>query len=202
MLGLLFLAMVGHSSGTWCVCKGGLSDAVLQKSLDYACGAGADCNPIRPNGQCYNPNTVRNHCSYAVNSYYQRKGGYGATCEFGGTAMISTTDPSSMGCAYPANTGAAGTRTTGPVTTVPTMSPKTPTSTPVTGTGVGTNTTIGNSPTITSPYTTTPNTGTTLGGAGTGLGPSGMDDNNQGRVKLEGSILVALLSLCSLCLRI
>ncbi|KAJ8451477.1 hypothetical protein Cgig2_017868 [Carnegiea gigantea] len=180
---------------------------VLQKTLDYACGAGADCNPIRPNGQCYNPNTVRNHCSYAVNSYFQRKGGVGATCDFAGTAIISATDPSAMGCAYPAGSGASGTRTGGPITTIPTVSPNTPTSTPVTpvsGTGAGTTPTLGNSPTTTPPYTTTPNTSNptgVLGGAGTGLGPSGssMDDNNQHKVKIEGSIVVAVAILGIIC---
>uniref|UniRef100_A0A5B7BF38 Putative PLASMODESMATA CALLOSE-BINDING PROTEIN 3 n=1 Tax=Davidia involucrata TaxID=16924 RepID=A0A5B7BF38_DAVIN len=45
MAGLVFvvllLAIAGHSSGaTWCVCKEG-NDAALQKTLDYACGAGS-----------------------------------------------------------------------------------------------------------------------------------------------------------------
>lgn len=79
---------------TWCVCKDGLGDAVLQKSLDYACGAGADCNPIHQAGSCFNPNTVKNHCSYAVNSYFQKRGQAQGTCDFAGTAAISTSDPS------------------------------------------------------------------------------------------------------------
>ncbi|KAI4326594.1 hypothetical protein MLD38_031892 [Melastoma candidum] len=65
------------SGGTtyWCVCKGGLGDAFLQKALDYACSAGTDCGPMKQTGACYSPNTVRAHWSYAVNSYvYQRKG--------------------------------------------------------------------------------------------------------------------------------
>ena len=77
----------------WCVCKTG-SDAVLQKTLDYACGAGADCNPIHSNGPCYNPNTVKAHCDYAVNSYFQKKGQGPGTCDFAGTATPVTTDPS------------------------------------------------------------------------------------------------------------
>ena len=81
---------------TWCVCKEGLSDSTLQKSLDYACGAGADCGPIHLNGQCYNPNTVKAHCSYAVNSYFQKKGQAQGTCDFAGTASISTSDPSKL----------------------------------------------------------------------------------------------------------
>ena len=80
---------------TWCVCKD-MPDAVLQKALDYACGAGADCNPTRQNGQCFQPNTVRAHCSYAVNSYYQKKGQSQGSCDFSGAATISTSDPSNF----------------------------------------------------------------------------------------------------------
>ena len=92
----MFFFLVGFwlLGATWCVCKDGLSDAVLQKSLDFACGAGADCNPIHQAGSCFNPNTVKNHCSYAVNSYFQKKGQAQGTCDFAGTAAISTSDPS------------------------------------------------------------------------------------------------------------
>ncbi|KAK8923710.1 Glucan endo-1,3-beta-glucosidase-like protein 3 [Platanthera zijinensis] len=65
----------------------------LQKTIDYACGAGADCGPILQNGACYNPNTVLTHCSYAANSYYQRKGQAQGACDFSGTATLTTTDP-------------------------------------------------------------------------------------------------------------
>ncbi|KAJ8452272.1 hypothetical protein Cgig2_006077 [Carnegiea gigantea] len=212
LLALLILAMAGHSSASWCVCKP-VSDDVLQKAIDYACGAGADCNPIRPNGQCYNPNSVRNHCSYAVNSYYQRKAAYGATCDFGGTAMLVNSNPSDGTCAYPASSSTAGTGTATPVTTVPTTTPTTPTTTPVTpvsgagtSTGVptgtnpatGTTPTTGTSPTTISPYTTTPAAGTpsggVLGGVGTGLAPTGSSmDDNHGGVKLETTTLCSAL---------
>ncbi|KAG5522728.1 hypothetical protein RHGRI_034768 [Rhododendron griersonianum] len=79
---------------TWCICKDGESDAALQKTLDYACGAGADCTPIHQNGACYNPNTVRGHCNYAVNSYFQKKGQAQGSCDFTGTASATTSDPS------------------------------------------------------------------------------------------------------------
>nr|XP_023913135.1 PLASMODESMATA CALLOSE-BINDING PROTEIN 3-like isoform X2 [Quercus suber] len=100
---VLFLALTGHSSATYCVCKDGLSDQALQKSLDYACGAGADCTPIVQNGACYSPNTVKNHCDYAVNSYYQKKSQAQGSCDFSGTATVSQTAPtgSSTTCVYP-----------------------------------------------------------------------------------------------------
>jgi hypothetical protein len=66
----------------------------LQKTIDYACGAGADCNFIHEQGPCYNPNTVVAHCSWAANSYFQRNRATGATCDFTGTATLTTADPS------------------------------------------------------------------------------------------------------------
>ncbi|XP_010537388.1 PREDICTED: PLASMODESMATA CALLOSE-BINDING PROTEIN 3 isoform X2 [Tarenaya hassleriana] len=100
---VLLLAMAGYSSGTWCVCREGLSDGMLQKTLDYACGAGADCGPIHQNGPCFNPNTVKAHCSYAVNSYFQKKSQSPGSCDFAGTATFSASDPSYSGCPFPAS---------------------------------------------------------------------------------------------------
>ena len=90
------IALVGFlllGAAVYCVCKDGLSDQALQKTLDYACGAGADCSPILQNGACYNPNTVKDHCSYAVNSYFQKKGQASGSCDFAGTATQSQTNP-------------------------------------------------------------------------------------------------------------
>ncbi|KAL2999046.1 hypothetical protein AAZX31_09G136800 [Glycine max] len=48
------------------------------------------------------PNTVRAHCNYAVNSYFQRKGQ--GSCDFAGTATVTASDPSSGGtCVYPSS---------------------------------------------------------------------------------------------------
>ncbi|PKA50353.1 Glucan endo-1,3-beta-glucosidase-like protein 3 [Apostasia shenzhenica] len=118
---VFFLAMAGVSDAAWCVCKGDLSNPSLQKTLDYACGAGADCNPILQNGPCFNPNTVIAHCSYAANSYYQRKGQAQGSCDFSGTAAISSTDPSGNGCTYPATSSAAGTGSSTPSGFTPTQ---------------------------------------------------------------------------------
>ncbi|XP_052186862.1 PLASMODESMATA CALLOSE-BINDING PROTEIN 3-like [Diospyros lotus] len=146
---MLFLALTGRSSATYCVCKDGVSDSVLQKNIDYACGAGADCTPIHENGACYNPNTVKDHCSYAVNSYFQKKGQTTGSCDFAGTAVTSPTSPSqSSTCVYPASASAAGTPSTGtPSTGTATGQPST---TPSTGTNTGTGSGIGTS---TSPST-------------------------------------------------
>ncbi|KAF8408201.1 hypothetical protein HHK36_007344 [Tetracentron sinense] len=127
---VLILAMTGYSSATWCVCRNDVSDTALQKALDYACGAGADCTPIHQNGACYQPNTVRAHCSYAVNSYFQRKGQAQGTCEFANSAIISASDPSTAGsCVYPSSLSSAGNSTTPATSTTP--------STGVLGGGIG-----------------------------------------------------------------
>ncbi|KAK8694997.1 hypothetical protein V6N13_072539 [Hibiscus sabdariffa] len=160
LLPLLLLAtMTGPSSGTWCICKDGVSETVLQKTLDYACGEGAECSPTHVKGPCFNPDTVRAHCNYAVNSFFQKKGQAPGTCDFAGTATLTTSDPSYAGCPFPATASAAGTTTTTtPKTTTPTVNP------------------INNTPTSTTPYGSTTPTGM-LGGVGNGLGPSGAGIN-------------------------
>ncbi|ONM09482.1 PLASMODESMATA CALLOSE-BINDING PROTEIN 2 [Zea mays] len=59
-------ALAGRSDGAWCVCRSDLADSALQKTLDYACGGGADCKPILQSGACFAPDTVKAHCSYAA----------------------------------------------------------------------------------------------------------------------------------------
>ncbi|KAK9669131.1 hypothetical protein RND81_13G111500 [Saponaria officinalis] len=180
LLPLLILAMVHHSSASFCVCKPGLQSAAYQKAIDYACGQGAECTPIRPNGQCYNPSNLQLHCSFAANSYFQKYASKGATCDFQGAAVLTNADPSGGGCSFSASSGTSGSTSTGtgtPVTTVPTTSPTTPTTTPVTpvsgggimpvtpvsGTGTGTGT-------PTSGTGTGMGTGTPTSGTGTGMG--------------------------------
>ncbi|KVH96195.1 X8-like protein [Cynara cardunculus var. scolymus] len=91
---LHLLAMAAYSNAAYCVCNTALSDSTLQKNIDYACGAGADCSQISQNGPCFNPNTVKDHCNFAVNSYYQKKGQVDGSCVFSGTASVVPTPPS------------------------------------------------------------------------------------------------------------
>ncbi|KAH8943304.1 hypothetical protein BDL97_13G045400 [Sphagnum fallax] len=87
---------------TWCVAKPGADVQDLSNALNYACGQGAaNCVPIQPGNQCYEPNTLASHATYAFNSYYQLNGGNYWNCYFGDTGIISITDPSYDGCAFP-----------------------------------------------------------------------------------------------------
>ncbi|KAL9227323.1 hypothetical protein vseg_003023 [Gypsophila vaccaria] len=216
VLGLLIvLAITPHSYASYCVCKSGLQTAAYQKAIDFACGAGADCSAIRPNGQCYNPNTIQGHCSFAANYYYQKNAAKGATCDFEGAAVLTNSDPSGGGCSFSSGSGSTSTGTSTPTTTVPTTSPTTPTyggggTTPVSGTGTptsgtstGTGMGTGTNPTTTSPNTPgvgnpTTSTGVLGGGMGTGLAPTGSSmDENHGtkleRLNLLSATLAALM---------
>ncbi|KAG6572453.1 Glucan endo-1,3-beta-glucosidase 1, partial [Cucurbita argyrosperma subsp. sororia] len=88
------------SGASWCIASQSASQTALQVALDYACGhGGTDCSAIQTGQRCYNPNTIHNHASYAFNSYYQ-KNPVPNSCNFGGTAVITSTDPSTMACQY------------------------------------------------------------------------------------------------------
>ncbi|KAI3820882.1 hypothetical protein L1987_08432 [Smallanthus sonchifolius] len=110
---LIFFSMAAQSSATWCVCKKGGADKVLQQAIDYACGNGADCTQTHQGGKCFNPDTIFDHCNYAVNSYFQNKRQAPGSCDFSGAAMVVTTDPSSNGCVFPTSaSGTSGTTNT------------------------------------------------------------------------------------------
>ncbi|XP_042493877.1 integumentary mucin C.1-like [Macadamia integrifolia] len=103
------------TSGSWCVASQSASQTALQVALDYACGfGGADCSAIQSGGSCFNPDTLHDHASYAFNNYYQ-KNPIPTSCNFGGTAVITNTDPSSGSCTYPAtSTSSSVLNTTNP----------------------------------------------------------------------------------------
>ncbi|KAL1562831.1 PLASMODESMATA CALLOSE-BINDING PROTEIN 1-like [Salvia divinorum] len=89
------------AAGSWCVATSSATKAALQAALDYACGhGGADCSPIQPGGGCFTPSNLRHHASYAFNSYYQ-KNPIPSSCNFAGSAVTTSTDPSYVTCHYP-----------------------------------------------------------------------------------------------------
>ncbi|OMO89584.1 Glycoside hydrolase, family 17 [Corchorus capsularis] len=83
----------------FCIPKDAASSAQLQANLDYACGQ-VDCKPIQPGGPCYDPNTVKSHAAFAMNSYFQTHGASTASCDFSGSGQVTTTDPSYGSCKY------------------------------------------------------------------------------------------------------
>ncbi|KAK7397080.1 hypothetical protein VNO78_18247 [Psophocarpus tetragonolobus] len=106
-------AMPGAQS--WCVAKTGVPEASLQSALDYACGMpNVDCSQIQQGGSCYNPNSLQNHASFAFNTYYQ-KNPAPTSCDFGGTATIVNTNPSSGSCIFSSSSGAGTSGSSGPV---------------------------------------------------------------------------------------
>ncbi|KAK8642203.1 hypothetical protein V6N13_011559 [Hibiscus sabdariffa] len=87
---------------TFCIAMDGVDSKTLQTALDWACGPGrANCSEIQPGESCYQPNNVKNHASYAFDSYYQKEGKTFGSCDFKGVAMITTTDPSHGSCVFP-----------------------------------------------------------------------------------------------------
>ncbi|CAN6336698.1 unnamed protein product [Urochloa humidicola] len=104
--------------GSWCVASPSASSTALQVALDYACGqGGADCSPIQQGGSCFQTSCdFGDHASYAFNSYYQ-KNPVQTSCDFGGTAVLTSTNPSTSTCQFPAtSTGASVLNTSTPLT--------------------------------------------------------------------------------------
>lgn len=91
-----FSTTPSSTGSSWCVASQSASQMALQVALDYACGyGGTDCSEIQSGRSCYNPNNVRDHASFAFNNYYQ-KNPVPNSCNFGGTAVITSTDPSNI----------------------------------------------------------------------------------------------------------
>ncbi|KAI3955152.1 hypothetical protein MKX01_034181 [Papaver californicum] len=199
---LIILAFTTHSAdAVWCACRPDQSDVVLQKAIDYACGNGADCSAINQGGACYQPNTVRAHCSYAVNSYYQKKGGAQGSCEFSGSAAVTSTDPSPGGsCSFPSGGGGVTVNppstTTPPGSTTPTGGSTTPGGSTMSPPGSTTSPGSSSSSTFSPPGSFTPGNGGMVGGGfGTGLGPSGNDLSDAGFILKNTSYISLLLAI-------
>ncbi|KAG2564255.1 hypothetical protein PVAP13_8KG394000 [Panicum virgatum] len=85
--------------GKWCVAKAGADATTLQNNINYACGF-VDCKPIQSGGGCFDPNNVQSHASFVMNTYYQANGRHDSDCDFKGTGMVISKDPSYGGCKY------------------------------------------------------------------------------------------------------
>ncbi|KAG2322250.1 hypothetical protein Bca52824_015463 [Brassica carinata] len=199
--------MIASSNAAYCVCKDG-NEQVLQKAIDYACGAGADCTQIQQNGACYQPNTVKAHCDVAVNSYYQKKASSGATCDFNGAAILSSSPPSTASSCL-TGSSSSGTPSTGtPTTGTPS------TGTPTTGTPSSgfpsTGTPSTGTPSTGMPNTGTPSTSTGMPTSssssvfpGTTLGPTGsggLDPSGGEKISVRTNSVFLLLAVAAIML--
>uniref|UniRef100_J3NAH0 X8 domain-containing protein n=1 Tax=Oryza brachyantha TaxID=4533 RepID=J3NAH0_ORYBR len=79
--------------GQWCVAKAGASDTDLQNNINYACGY-VDCKPIQSGGACFDPNNVQSHAAFVMNAFYQANGRHDYDCDFKGTGVVTSNDPS------------------------------------------------------------------------------------------------------------
>ncbi|KDP44958.1 hypothetical protein JCGZ_01458 [Jatropha curcas] len=84
----------------WCVPKAEATEQQLQGNIDYVCSQGVDCKPIQAGGACFDPNNVRSHASFVMNSFYQTHGRNDFNCDFSKTGEVTTSDPSHGGCKY------------------------------------------------------------------------------------------------------
>lgn len=72
----------------WCVAQVRTPGWKLQQVLDSLCGSAVNCKEIQPGGSCFNPNTLPNHASYAIDLNYRIHG----VCDTS-YATPSPTDP-------------------------------------------------------------------------------------------------------------
>ncbi|MED6133631.1 hypothetical protein PIB30_029914 [Stylosanthes scabra] len=172
---------------SWCVAKNGAAEAALQAALDYACGmGGADCSQIQQGASCYSPVTLQNHASFAFNSYYQKHPGP-TSCDFGGTATLVNTNPSTGSCIFPSSSSSSSQSPTTPMQSPPITMPTTPPTMPTTPPTIITTSppSTPKSPptpsTFTSPPTTPSSSSSSTSGSGTsgyGTPPSVLNSSN------------------------
>ncbi|XP_057769905.1 glucan endo-1,3-beta-glucosidase-like [Salvia miltiorrhiza] len=92
---------VARGPSVWCVAKPHADEEVMKGVVEFCCGGGGvDCREIEENGECYVPDRLHAHASYAMNAYYQMHGRNYWNCDFKGTALVTFTDPSYGRCRY------------------------------------------------------------------------------------------------------
>lgn len=94
-------SLVARGPSVWCVAKPHADEKIIQAVLDFCCGpGGVDCREIYENGDCFDPDKVHAHASYAMNAYYQMHGRNYWNCDFKGTGLVTFSDPSYGKCRY------------------------------------------------------------------------------------------------------
>ncbi|KAG6502595.1 hypothetical protein ZIOFF_034880 [Zingiber officinale] len=84
---------------TWCIANPLASPAALQRDIDSLCNGIVDCSSIQPEGSCYNPNTVADHASVALNLNYKNHQSQQQFCT--GDGFITVSNPSHGSCVFP-----------------------------------------------------------------------------------------------------
>ncbi|KAL3820824.1 hypothetical protein ACJIZ3_006729 [Penstemon smallii] len=104
LLSLIFLLSVLQNSDgqfeDYCVADEQTPDDQMVGAMNWACDNGANCSAIQENQACYLPNTLKDHASYAFNSYYQNMKHNGASCYFNSAAILSGLNPSHDSCKF------------------------------------------------------------------------------------------------------
>ncbi|KAG7967105.1 hypothetical protein I3843_08G081700 [Carya illinoinensis] len=100
---LSFAACTGSTTNTWCIAKPSTNNDKLLHNVEYSCGeANVDCRSIQLGGTCFHPNNAVSHASFAMNLFYQDSGKHPWNCDFNGTGLIVSDNPSFGLCQYPA----------------------------------------------------------------------------------------------------
>ena len=97
MIVVTTITVNAQNAPSWCIAKTGAIDKALEDGLNWACspsGGAVDCSAIQSGGVCYEPNTLSDHASYAYNQYYQKQHQTPAACDFSGSAVVTSNNPS------------------------------------------------------------------------------------------------------------
>lgn len=82
----------------WCVVrtdKGAVNETAVREQAAAACvDVPGLCDPVRPGGACFLPDTVSAHASYVFSAHWNRFSDDYGGCYFGGFAVETTLDPS------------------------------------------------------------------------------------------------------------
>ncbi|XP_047319038.1 probable glucan endo-1,3-beta-glucosidase A6 isoform X2 [Impatiens glandulifera] len=96
-----------YKGKVWCVVRNGgkANRTEVGAAMAYACGQGnGTCDPIKPRGVCYRPDSFIRQASYAFSAYWAQFKKLGGSCYFNGLAEQTIKDPSYGLCKFPSVT--------------------------------------------------------------------------------------------------
>ncbi|EFJ33648.1 hypothetical protein SELMODRAFT_406336 [Selaginella moellendorffii] len=80
LLGVALMLIVGICEGNeWCIANSSIRSYAFEVALNETC-LKVDCSAISEGGECFSPNTLPWHASYAFNLYFQNNGRTLAAC--------------------------------------------------------------------------------------------------------------------------